>query len=161
MSKSTETDVAFIKALADLLNESDLTELEVDRTYGTDDGMVVRLSRGSTAPAPVYAAPPASPSPIMAAAPVEAAREGTSSSNVDLEGAVTSPMVGTAYLAPEPDAPPFVKAGDQVAEGDTLLIIEAMKTMNQIPAPRSGTVKQVLVANGEPVEYGAPLVVLV
>ncbi|MEM0921853.1 MAG: acetyl-CoA carboxylase biotin carboxyl carrier protein [Pseudomonadota bacterium] len=161
MSKSTDADVAFIKALADLLTESDLTEMEVERSYGADDGMVVRLSRVQPVSHRSYDPPPA---PVPAAplpAPSAMAEIPAASSGPDLDGAVTSPMVGTAYLAPEPDAPPFIKAGDKVAEGDTLMIIEAMKTMNQIPAPRSGTVKQVLVANGEPVEFGAPLLTLV
>ncbi|MEM7505963.1 MAG: acetyl-CoA carboxylase biotin carboxyl carrier protein [Pseudomonadota bacterium] len=160
MSKNTDADVAFIKALADLLRESDLTELEVERAYGEGDELRVHLSRATApaaavlqpAPAPVAAA---SPAPTAAPAPTPA-----STSSPDLSGALTSPMVGTAYLAPEPEAPNFVKPGDKVSEGDTVLIIEAMKTMNQIPAPRSGTIKQILVANGEPVEFGAPLMII-
>ncbi|MBY8975774.1 acetyl-CoA carboxylase biotin carboxyl carrier protein [Rhodobacteraceae bacterium NNCM2] len=158
MTKNSEADVAFIKALADVLRASDLTELEVTREYGDGDGLNVRLSRTTqvvAAPAPVTAAAPAAP----AAAPAPAAA-GDAPAAPDLSGALTSPMVGTAYLAPEPDAPPFVSVGDKVNEGDTLMIIEAMKTMNQIPAPRSGTIKQILVANGEPVEFGAPLMII-
>ena len=154
MSKNTDADVAFIKALADLLNASDLAELEVERAYGEDDELKVRLSRATVVQA--AAVPVAAPQPLPPAPPALPATPAAP----DLTGAVTSPMVGTAYLAPEPEAPAFVKVGDDVSEGDTLLIIEAMKTMNQIPAPRSGKVTQVLVANGEPVEFGAPLMII-
>lgn len=157
MTKNSEADVEFIKALADVLRASDLTEVEVARDYGDGDSLNVRLSR-SVAPVPAsapmqvpaQAAPVLAPSAEMTAAPA----------TPDLSGAVTSPMVGTAYLSPEPDAPPFVSVGDTVSEGDTIMIIEAMKTMNQIPAPRSGTIKQILVANAEPVEFGAPLMII-
>ncbi|MEL6336158.1 MAG: acetyl-CoA carboxylase biotin carboxyl carrier protein [Pseudomonadota bacterium] len=159
MGKDTDADVAFIKALAEVLRDHDLTEIEVEREYGEDDELKVRLSRQAMAPAvaPVLSAPSmpvpaaAAPAPNPAPAPAEAAESGE---------AVTSPMVGTAYLSPEPGASAFVQVGDQVAEGQTLLIIEAMKTMNQIPAPRAGKVSKVLVANAEPVEFGAPLVIL-
>jgi acetyl-CoA carboxylase biotin carboxyl carrier protein len=162
MSKATEQDIAFIRALAETLREHDLSEIEVSREYGDDDELKVRLSRqiGVAAPQPA-AAPPAPPAPAAAppapAEPAPAAHPAPAEPEGD---AVTSPMVGTAYLAPEPGAEPFVRAGDEVAEGQTLLIIEAMKTMNQIPSPRAGRVVAVKVANGEPVEYGAPLVTL-
>jgi acetyl-CoA carboxylase biotin carboxyl carrier protein len=159
MSKqTTETDVAFISALAELLNKNDLTELSVKREYGEDDSLEVRVVKQSTvvsmaAPAPVqhYAAPTAQAAPAPAAAPEDPAQH---------PGAVTSPMVGTVYLASEPGAAPFITIGAQVAEGQTVLIIEAMKTMNQIPATRSGTVKRILVEDGSPVEYGAPLLII-
>ena len=166
MAKSpTDGDVAFIKALAELLRENDLTELEVKRDYGEDNSLNVRVSRATqtvvtqaVAPAPVAAAPAIAP----AAAPAAAAAPEASSGDdpASHPGAVTSPMVGTAYLQAEPGAPSFIEVGKQVSEGDTLLIIEAMKTMNHIPAPKSGTVKRILIEDGSPVEYGAPLVIL-
>jgi len=160
MSKqTTETDVAFISALAELLNKNDLTELSVKREYGEDDSLEVRVVKQATvvtvaAPAPAmhYAAPAAAaPAPAAVAAPEDPAQH---------PGAVTSPMVGTVYLAAEPGATPFITIGAQVAEGQTVLIIEAMKTMNHIPAPKSGTVKRILVEDGHPVEYGAPLLII-
>ncbi|MEM6932121.1 MAG: acetyl-CoA carboxylase biotin carboxyl carrier protein [Pseudomonadota bacterium] len=160
MSKSTESDVDFIKALAELLRESDLTELEVARDYGEGEGLNIRLSRHvAQAPASAQFVAPVAASAVAAPAAI-ADVPGSMPPPPDLSGALTSPMVGTAYLAPEPDAPPFVSVGDSVNEGDTVMIVEAMKTMNQIPAPRSGTIKQVLVANGEPVEFGAPLMII-
>ncbi|TCP63149.1 acetyl-CoA carboxylase biotin carboxyl carrier protein [Rhodovulum bhavnagarense] len=156
---SHEADVAFIQALAELLREHDLTELQVKREYGEDDSLDVRVSR--SAPAPVAAA-----TPMMAAAPVAAPAPTTAATDSPAEdpalhpGAVTSPMVGTAYLQAEPGSEPFVKLGSTVTEGQTLLIVEAMKTMNHIPAPRSGTVKRILVEDGAPVEFGAPLMII-
>ena len=162
MSKqNTDTDVAFISALAELLNKNDLTELSVKREYGEDDSLEVRVVKQANvvtvqaaAPAPVlhHAAPVgAAPAAAPAAAPEDPAQH---------PGAVTSPMVGTVYLAAEPGASPFVTVGAQVTEGQTVLIIEAMKTMNHIPAPRAGTVKCILVEDGHPVEYGAPLLII-
>lgn len=161
--KSHDSDVAFIQALAELLRENDLTELEVKREYGEADRLNVRVSRGGQVV--THAAPaPAAPAPAPAAAPASSAAPAPAGGGEDdpakHPGAVTSPMVGTAYLAAEPGAAAFVKVGDKVAEGDTVLIVEAMKTMNQIPAPRAGTVKRILVEDGSPVEYGAPLMIL-
>ncbi|MGR3467304.1 MAG: acetyl-CoA carboxylase biotin carboxyl carrier protein [Shimia sp.] len=156
-----DSDVAFIKALAELLRENDLSELEVKRDYAEDDSLEVRVSRTMTA-APVIAAPAApapAAAPAAAAAPAPAAAP-ASDDPASHPGAVTSPMVGTAYLASEPGADPFITVGAQVKEGQTVLIIEAMKTMNQIPAPASGTVKRILVGDGDPVEYGAPLMII-
>ncbi|MBK0329119.1 acetyl-CoA carboxylase biotin carboxyl carrier protein [Rhodobacteraceae bacterium F11138] len=156
-----ESDVAFIKALAELLRENDLTELQVKRDYGEDDSLNVRVSRMSpAAPAPVaVAAAPVAPAPSVSAAPAtQAATE--SDDPAGHPGAVLSPMVGTAYMQPEPDAPAFVSVGASVSEGDTLLIVEAMKTMNHIPAPKSGTVKRILIEDGAAVEYGTPLVII-
>ncbi|TYB82484.1 acetyl-CoA carboxylase biotin carboxyl carrier protein [Maritimibacter fusiformis] len=165
MTENTrETDVAFIKALAELLRESDLNEIQVKRTYSEDDKMNVYISRGvpvqqaPAMPAPVASAPAAPVAPAAAtAAPAAPAGDGDPASH---PGAVTSPMVGTVYMQAEPGSPPFVKVGDTVAEGDTVLIVEAMKTMNQIPAPRAGTVKRILVEDGAPVEFGAPLMII-
>jgi len=151
MSKES-VDRDLIRDLADLLKNTDLTEIEVET-----DEVKIRVARQVSvaqvtvaAPAPVAAAPVAAPVAV-AAAPAEAA----SSAN-----AVPSPMVGTAYLAAEPGAAQFVTVGATVKEGQTILIIEAMKTMNQIPAPRSGTVTQILIEDGQPVEFGEPLLVI-
>lgn len=161
MSKhSPDADVAFISALAELLNKNELTELSVKREYGEDDSLEVRVVKQVTvvqaaAPAPVHHAPAAAPA---AAAPTAAPAAAEDPSQHP--GAVTSPMVGTAYLAAEPGAAPFVTVGATVAEGQTVLIIEAMKTMNHIPAPKAGTVKRILVDDGTPVEFGAPLMII-
>ena len=154
-----DDDVAFIRALADILRESDLTELTVQWRRGEDDRLDVTLSRASrvAAPAP-QALPPAAALPPAEAAPTEA--PAPSEDPAAHPGAVTSPMVGTVYLQPEPGAAPFVSVGAQISEGDTLLIVEAMKTMNHIPAPRAGTIRRILVEDGAAVEYGAPLVII-
>lgn len=154
-----DADVAFIQALAEVLRENDLTEVKVKREYGEDDSLDVRVSRqqpqqvmAAAVAAPVAAAP-------VAAAPAAAAPAASADPASD-PGAVTSPMVGTIYLAAEPGAPAFVSVGTVVAEGDTLLIVEAMKTMNHIPAPRAGKVTRILVDDGSAVEFGSPLVIL-
>lgn len=153
------SDVAFIEALAELLRKNELSEVEVKREYGEHNWLNVRVARQTTvmaaAPAVVHAPQPASaPAASPAATPVAI------EDPAQAPGAVTSPMVGTIYLSPEPDAKPFVAVGDRVAAGQTLLIVEAMKTMNQIPAPRAGVVKRILVEDGAPVEYGAPLMII-
>ncbi len=160
MNKNVEQDVAFIRALAELLQENELTEIEVKREYADNDELKVRLSRAVMAtPAPVYVSAPAPvhPAPAPAASVPEAP---AASTEPDLSNALTSPMVGTAYLSTEPGGEPFVKIGDTVSEGQTVLIIEAMKTMNQIPSPHAGTVRQILVDNAEPVEFGHPLMII-
>ncbi|WP_390585269.1 acetyl-CoA carboxylase biotin carboxyl carrier protein [Erythrobacter sp. MTPC3] len=142
-----------VRELAELLNETGLTEIEVE-----DDGRKIRVSRGgvaAAAPAPVAAAPLAVPAAAPGTAPSPEAVPAA-----DAADAMKSPMVGTVYLAPEPGAANFVKVGDKVGEGDTLLIVEAMKVMNPIAADRSGTVKSILVDNGQPVEFDQPLVVI-
>ena len=150
-TKKTGIDQQLIRDLAGILNDTNLTEIEVEL-----DDLKVRVSRQApavhavAAPAPTYAAPlPVPGAAAPAAAPVEASKN-----------AVPSPMVGTAYLAASPDAKPFVEVGQAVKEGQTLLIIEAMKTMNQIPSPRAGTVTSILVEDSQPVEYGMPLVII-
>lgn len=156
---SHDSDVSFIQALAELLRQNDLTELQVKRDYGENDSLNVRVSR-HTQTMVQASAPIAAP---MAAAPAATAAAPAASANADPAshpGAVTSPMVGTVYMAPEPTAAPFVTIGQTVREGDTILIIEAMKTMNHIPAPRAGTVRRILVEDGGAVEYGAPLVII-
>lgn len=155
-----EADVAFIQALAELLNKNELTELAVKREYCEDDSLEVRVVKQATVvqAAPMaYAAAPAAPM-APAAAPVAALA--SPEDPAQHPGAVASPMVGTAYLAAEPGTPPFVTIGAVVTEGQTLMIIEAMKTMNHIPAPRAGTVKRILVTDGTPVEYGSPLMII-
>lgn len=157
-----EADVAFIKALAELLRENDLTEVQVKREYGEEDSLNVRVSRVSpVAAAPVQVAVPAAPVAAAPAAPaVPTAAPASAEDPAAHPGAVPSPMVGTVYLQPEPGAPSFVSVGASVAEGDTLLIVEAMKTMNHIHAPRAGTVKRILVGDGDAVEFGTPLVII-
>jgi acetyl-CoA carboxylase biotin carboxyl carrier protein len=150
-------DTALVRELAELLNETGLTEIEVE-----DDDRKIRVSRGAVASAaPVYAAAPApvaaAPAPAAAApAPAEAAAP----AGPDMKNAVKSPMVGTCYLAPEPGAANFIAVGKVVKEGDTLLIVEAMKVMNPITAPKSGTVSAILIENAQPVEFDQPLVVI-
>jgi acetyl-CoA carboxylase biotin carboxyl carrier protein len=150
--KFTSDDSALIRELALLLDETSLTEIEIERA-----GLRVRVARNIS----IAAAMPAHVAAI-AAAPAGAASAGTAAT-ADLAnhpGVVPSPMVGTAYWAPEPGAKPFIEVGTKVSAGQTLLIIEAMKTMNQIPSPRAGTVTQILVEDGQPVEFGEPLVII-
>ena len=147
----TSTEHALIRDLAQLLNETGLSEIEVER-----EGLRLRVARQLTVAAHVNAAPHAPVGAGHAAAPAAAPAADPASH----PGAVKSPMVGTAYRAPEPGAAAFVDIGTRVAQGQTLLIIEAMKTMNHIPAPRAGTVVQILVDSGQPVEFGEPLVII-
>jgi acetyl-CoA carboxylase biotin carboxyl carrier protein len=146
-------DARLVRTLADILTETGLSEIEVER-----DGLKVRVARQISvtatvaAPGPAAAHTAAAPAPesgASPAAPVRAAGD-----------AVNSPMVGTVYLQPQPGAPSFVKVGDSVAAGQTLMIIEAMKTMNPIPAPRAGKVVEILVSDAQPVEFGEPLVII-
>ncbi|WP_417588454.1 acetyl-CoA carboxylase biotin carboxyl carrier protein [Pararhodobacter oceanensis] len=162
MSKEhTKSDVAFIQALAELLNTNELTEIAVKREYGENDTLNVKVSKQVQMVAAPAAPAPAAPTAAAAPAASSAApAAGDSDDPSNHPGAVSSPMVGTVYLAAEPGAEPFVTVGSQVQAGQTLLIIEAMKTMNQIPAPASGTVKRILVSDGTPVEYGAPLLII-
>jgi acetyl-CoA carboxylase biotin carboxyl carrier protein len=145
-----EDELGLIRVLAGMLDETRLTEIELERR-----GIRIRVSRAATINTSLaQAAPP----PVPASAPVpSAALQATA---VTDPGVVKSPMVGTAYRSPSPGAPQFIEVGSEVKQGQTLLIIEAMKTMNQIPAPRAGRVTQVLVESGQPVEYGEPLVVI-
>lgn len=156
MAKSPKplVDRELIQELSKLLDETGLTEIEIEQ-----DGQRIRVARGAAAaPAPTVvvparAVPAAAPQPVGESA-------ATSLDPAKHPGVVTSPMVGTAYAAPEPGAKPFVELGSKVKAGDTLLIVEAMKTMNQIPAPRAGTVIQILFEDGQPVEFGEPLVII-
>jgi acetyl-CoA carboxylase biotin carboxyl carrier protein len=144
-------DPRMVRRLADILIETGLSEIEVEH-----DGQRIRVAREITAaPATVYAAAPqVAPAPVQTAAPVVVAEAPARGEQVK------SPMVGTIYLRPQPDAEPFVRVGDRVAEGQTLLIVEAMKTMNPIPSPKAGVILEILVDDAEPVEFGAPLVVI-
>ncbi len=161
--KNNDDDIAFIQALAEVLKDNDLDEIEVERERGDDNALNVRLMRHIDQPAPqIVQASPASVA-VGPSAPIAPLGPEASASNEDPAshpGAVSSPMVGTVYLQPEPGAAPFVSVGSQVNEGATLLIIEAMKTMNQIPSPKSGTVKRILVEDGGAVEFGTPLVII-
>ncbi len=153
--KSFSAETKFVKELTAILDESNLTELE----FETED-ISVRLARGTTiaaAPAMMPAAPAAAP----VAAPAVAAPSAPAASDASAHpGAVKSPMVGTVYLAPEPDAPDFVKEGDQVKKGQTLFIVEAMKVMNPITAPADGKLTRVLVDNAQPIEFDQPLAII-
>ena len=152
-SKNSVIDKETIRDLADILNETDLTDIEVEH-----GDLRIRVSRKVTVQAAATVMPATAPVAAAPAAPAAVAAEPT---KADLsKNAVPSPMVGTAYLAPAPGARNFIEVGTQVKEGQTLLIIEAMKTMNQIPAPRAGTVKAILVEDAQPVEFGEPLVVI-
>ena len=147
-------DTALVRELAEMLGDTGLTEIEVE-----DGERKIRVSRGggvamAAAPAPVAAPAPAAPT---AAAPVP---ESAAAPEADTAGAIKSPMVGTVYLASEPGAANFVKVGDSVTEGQTLLIVEAMKVMNPITADKAGTVKAILVENAQPVEFDQPLVII-
>ena len=159
-----DKDVQFIEALAVLLREHDLNEVEVNREFGQDDSLTVRVARGGQ----IVAAAPTISDPTLAAPVQEGTSVSVSNQTSDTvvddpanhPGAVTSPMVGTVYMQAEPGAPPFISVGASISEGDTLLIVEAMKTMNQIPAPKSGIVKRILVEDGAAVEFGAPLAII-
>jgi acetyl-CoA carboxylase biotin carboxyl carrier protein len=151
--KFASSDAALIRELALLLDETSLTEIEIERA-----GLRVRVARTVS----VATSVPAASAPAVAAqtATAPASSQAASADLSKHPGAVPSPMVGTAYWAPEPGAKPFIEVGAKVSVGQTLMIIEAMKTMNQIPSPRSGTVTQILVEDGQPVEFGEPLVII-
>ncbi len=148
MSKSPKSivDRDLIHELTALLDETGLTEIEIEQ-----DGKRIRVARGTTVAAPSAVRVEVAPGAEATVIPIDPSKH---------PGVVISPMVGTAYAAPEPGAKPFIDIGSKVKAGDTLLIVEAMKTMNQIPAPRAGTVIQVLFEDGQPVEFGEPLVII-
>ena len=160
MTKSSSVDQDLIRAIAELINKENLAEIEIEQ-----DEMRIRVTRSYPNEAPVYAQAPiqyagpaaAAPAAPAGSVPAAAPKAEDLASN---PGTLTSPMVGTAYLSPEPGKPAFAAVGTKVSEGQTVLIIEAMKTMNQIPAHRSGTVTRILVEDAQPVEYGEPLVVI-
>jgi acetyl-CoA carboxylase biotin carboxyl carrier protein len=160
LKNEAEIDATLVRQLADILNDTDLTEIEVERGE-----LRIRVARELVA-APVmqYAAAPAPMAHAAAAAPAAAAPAAMPSDPATIVARageeVKSPMVGTAYLKPAPEAPPFISPGDKVKKGQTLLIVEAMKTMNPIQSPRDGVVKEILVGDAQPVEFGEPLVLL-
>jgi acetyl-CoA carboxylase biotin carboxyl carrier protein len=145
--QGASSEQQLIRELADLLNETGLSEIEIEKS-----GLKIRVARTLSIQSTVAAAP--------AQAAAAAAAKAASSDPAKHPGVVKSPMVGTAYRSPEPGAPVFIEIGARVSQGDTLLIIEAMKTMNQIPAPHAGKVTQILIENGQPVEFGEPLVII-
>jgi acetyl-CoA carboxylase biotin carboxyl carrier protein len=149
-AKITSSDSALIRELALLLAETSLTEIEIERA-----GLRVRVARNIGITAAIPTNLPAA-APALSVAPAS----GIGADAAKHPGAVPSPMVGTAYWASEPGAKPFIEVGSKVSVGQTLLIIEAMKTMNQIPSPRAGTVTQILIEDGQPVEFGEPLVII-
>ena len=158
-----DKDVQFIEALAVLLREHDLNEVEVNREFGQDDSLTVRVARGGQVVATAPIGNPTIAAPIQDVITVPDTNQASDASIDDPAnhpGAVTSPMVGTVYMQPEPGAPAFISIGASISEGDTLLIVEAMKTMNQIPAPKSGIVKRILVEDGAAVEFGSPLAII-
>ncbi len=147
-NKKKIVDKELIRELADLLNETGLSEIEVEH-----DEIRIRVARTlHAAPMAMHVAAPPAAAPVPVAAPAAVGAEHP--------GSVPSPMVGTAYLAPEPGGKPFVDVGDTVREGQTLIIVEAMKTMNQIPSPRAGKITRIMVEDGQPVEYGEPLMII-
>jgi acetyl-CoA carboxylase biotin carboxyl carrier protein len=146
-------DKDLIRELAKLLDETGLGEIEIEQ-----EGLKVRVARPAAASVHMPAAAASVHAPAAAGAPAPEPRKAADAASHP--GVVKSPMVGTAYCAPAPGAPPFVEPGGEVKEGQIILIIEAMKTMNQIPAPRSGRVSEILVTDGQPVEYGEPLLVI-
>jgi acetyl-CoA carboxylase biotin carboxyl carrier protein len=152
-AKLATSDGALIRELALLLDETSLTEIEIERA-----GLRVRVARNLSIAASVPAA--AAVVTASTAVPVSAGAPAAAADLSKHPGAVPSPMVGTAYWSPEPGAKPFIEVGSKVSAGQTILIIEAMKTMNQIPSPRAGTVTQILVEDGQPVEFGEPLVII-
>lgn len=160
MTKATQVDQDLIRAIAELLNEQDLAEIEIER-----EEFRIRVTRSYESKEVVQMAAPAMAAPLAQAAPVAVAAPGLAPAPAvddvaSNPGALPSPMVGTAYLSPEPGAATFVEVGSKVAEGQTVVIIEAMKTMNQIPAHKSGTIKRILVEDAQPVEFGEFLVVI-
>ncbi|WP_438992753.1 acetyl-CoA carboxylase biotin carboxyl carrier protein [Pseudemcibacter sp.] len=148
-----QVDTKLIRELADMLNDTDLSEIEVE-----DGERKIKLSRGGSMVQ--VAAPAAAPMAAPAAAPAAEAEAPAEISPADHPGTVFSPMVGTIYTSPDPTADVFIKVGDKVAAGQTILIVEAMKVMNQIHAAKAGTVKSIFVENEQPVEYGEPLVII-
>jgi len=156
--KLRNEDLSFIENLIELLKKNDLTNLEISRDEGDDRGISIRLSQQSNIALPIENV---NTRIVTNVGSSDSNSTPMSSDDPTLEnGAVTSPMVGTCFLQTEPGSPPFVSIGTTVIEGQTLLIIEAMKTMNHIPAPKAGTIKRILIEDGTPVEFGAPLMII-
>ncbi|MDI7774550.1 acetyl-CoA carboxylase biotin carboxyl carrier protein [Asticcacaulis sp. EMRT-3] len=152
---SDPIDPKLVRKLADILKETELSEIEVEQ-----GGLKIRVARQlQTASQVSYVPAAAAPAPVQSAAPVAEAPAAAAAPAVSFKDAIKSPMVGTVYLQAQPGSPAFIKVGDTVKQGQTLLIIEAMKTMNPIPSPRDGVVAQILVSDSQPVEFGEALVV--
>lgn len=149
-------DARLVRKLADILTDTGLSEIEVER-----DGLKIRVAKTLTSAPIHYAAAPApAPHAAHAAAPAAEAAPAPAAETRSKADTINSPMVGTIYLQPQPDAPAFIKVGDTVAVGQTLMIVEAMKTMNPIPAPKGGVVRAIMTEDGQPVEFGEPLAVI-
>ncbi len=158
-SAKIQSDTKLVRELAKILNDTDLTEIEMKK-----GDLKIRVSKGGGQVVQAYSAPTAVPAPAPTAASQPVAAPAAMTEKLDSAahpGAVKSPMVGTAYVRPSPDADPFVKAGDKVKEGDTILLVEAMKTFNPITAPKSGKIEELLVDDGQPVEFGEVLFIIV
>jgi len=154
--RTSETiDTKLVRKLADILKDTDLTEIEVERGE-----LRIRVARGAAVPAAPLLAPVLAPAPTPAQESVQKPADAAAEPKPPKGDVVKSPMVGTVYMSPQPDHAPFIKVGDQVEAGQTLLIVEAMKTMNPIPAPRAGAVLELLVEDAQPVEFGEGLVVI-
>lgn len=151
MSKKLDIDDELIRKLAEIMDDTGLTEIEIG-----SEGLSVRVARGNTAV--TYAAPPQAPAPASNAA--SSANQTSEISHADHPGVVTSPMVGVAYTSAEPGAAPFINVGDTVTSGQVVMLIEAMKVFNQIKAPKGGVVKKIIVESGSPVEFGEPLLIV-
>ena len=160
--KGNKSELDLIKELAKLIKESDLSEIEMEQSNKNSESIYVRVSRSNDNTMLVPSHPQvASPNSQVPSSTITEQTETPANSNLENHpGILQSPMVGTVYLAPEPDAAPFVKIGDKVTVGQTVLIVEAMKTLNQIPATQGGVIKRILVEDGTPVEFGSPLVVI-
>ncbi|MFL2788852.1 MAG: acetyl-CoA carboxylase biotin carboxyl carrier protein [Paracoccaceae bacterium] len=153
-----DDDILFVESLTKVLKKNNLTDLEISRDYGDEKGITVRLSQRLNADHDTTV----TKMPIISETETKTTEKKSKPSDDPAlsAGAVTSPMVGTCFLQPEPDGQPFVNVGENVIEGQTLLIIEAMKTMNHIPASKTGIIKRILVEDGTPVEFGAPLMII-
>lgn len=156
-SAKSKLDAQFVRELAGILNDAELSEVEVEH-----EGYRIRVSKSAptvAAAPPQFIAPPPAPAPVATAAPAASAPQ-TADATPAAAGAITSPMVGTVYHAAEPGADPFVTVGSKVKKGDTLMLIEAMKTFNPVESPRDGTVAQIIAEDGQPIEFGEPLIVV-
>ncbi|WP_319414055.1 acetyl-CoA carboxylase biotin carboxyl carrier protein [uncultured Cohaesibacter sp.] len=154
-TEKSKLDPDFIRQLAELVKSQDLTEIEIEQK-----DLRIRVAREIVVQQAIAAPLAAAPAASVAAAPAAAPATAAADSDANLNNAVRSPMVGTAYLSPEPGSAPFVSVGDQVKLGDTLMIVEAMKTMNQIPATKAGKITAILVEDAQPVEFDEPLVII-
>jgi len=161
-TKGNKSSLDLIKELVQLIKENDLSEIELERSDKDSESVYVRVSRQNDVLLPqVSKLQSSTPALPIRNENTDGAKDPLKTSTIENDpGTLLSPMVGTVYLAPEPDSSPFVQVGDKVTIGQTILIVEAMKTLNQIPAVKNGVVKRILVEDGMPVEYGSPLVII-